>query len=257
MRSKLVYRKSKFPFYRAISVNAKAFRVALGFTLIELLVVIAIIALLVSILLPSLNQAKKLAKMAVCMSNLRSVSLAANLYCSDAEEYPTGSYFNMPMASSMDETKAYGTLLLPYIGGASALFCPMSAWVDKSQLPAGSYDYNLQSSEFPQDINQYTGYFYFGNHSCDSVDIGDLLLATGEKADYELYKEGRMYPKDDSAGRAKLFQDLTGYRARYTYCGHNDNNLGSVHSAYNDGSVEKQEIDDLGLHVRQGHPLWW
>jgi prepilin-type processing-associated H-X9-DG protein len=55
--------------------------------LIELLVVIAIIALLVSILLPSLNRAKALAKGAVCGSQLRNVGMANQLYVSEFSAY--------------------------------------------------------------------------------------------------------------------------------------------------------------------------
>ena len=62
-----------------------------AFTLIELLVVIAIISLLVSILLPSLNLAKELAKMAVCASQLRSVGIAEQMYAEEEEGiYPPG-----------------------------------------------------------------------------------------------------------------------------------------------------------------------
>ena len=60
-----------------------------GFTLIELLVVIAIISLLVSILLPSLQKAKELARQVVCATNLRSQSLGLAMYAGDEDgKYP-------------------------------------------------------------------------------------------------------------------------------------------------------------------------
>lgn len=56
-----------------------------AFTLIELLVVVAIIALLISILLPSLKRAKDQAKKAVCLSNLRDIGVASHEYASEDE----------------------------------------------------------------------------------------------------------------------------------------------------------------------------
>ena len=69
----------RFPCLAAIRTGTKH-----GFTLIELLVVIAIIALLVSLLMPSLKQAKDLAKQSLCLSNMRMVAMAVPMY---ADEY--------------------------------------------------------------------------------------------------------------------------------------------------------------------------
>jgi len=58
-----------------------------GFTLIELLVVIAILALLVSILAPSLQHARYLAQRVVCQVNQRGVGLIFTLYAEDWDQW--------------------------------------------------------------------------------------------------------------------------------------------------------------------------
>lgn len=65
---------------RCSASNATRYR---AFTLVELLVVAAILALLISILLPSLSSARSQAKAAVCGSNLRQIALANDLYAGD------------------------------------------------------------------------------------------------------------------------------------------------------------------------------
>ena len=65
-----------------------------GFTLIELLVVIAIISLLVSILLPSLQQARDLARSTYCISNLHHIGVAVETYAAEFNGFypPAGAY---------------------------------------------------------------------------------------------------------------------------------------------------------------------
>lgn len=65
-----------------------------GFTLIELLVVIAILALLLSLLLPSLKNARELARRAQCLSNTRQVGLALNVFAAGNDDRgPNRAYF--------------------------------------------------------------------------------------------------------------------------------------------------------------------
>lgn len=102
---------------------------ARGFTLIELLVVIAIIAVVVSILLPSLARARMLARQARELSAAQQLVVAVNLYAADHQGAILPGYASAPMVAGgmvvLDETGAritgeaaqrYPWRLAPYLG---------------------------------------------------------------------------------------------------------------------------------------------
>ncbi len=89
-----------------------------GFTLVELLVVVAIIALLVSILLPTLGKAKEQTKIVMCLSNLRGLGLGYSMYTLENNNW----YPQSCGAGGYDPTWDY--VLMNYYGNRKLLRCP-------------------------------------------------------------------------------------------------------------------------------------
>ncbi len=113
-----------------------------GFTLIELLVVIAIIALLLSILMPSLAKVKMVAEEVICKSNLHQYALATEIYSHEQQDrYPNawaslysqgGTYSGEPErfcrwhneSLSLENRPDYAGPLWPYLETTKVSVCP-------------------------------------------------------------------------------------------------------------------------------------
>ncbi len=210
-----------------------------AFTLIELLVVIAIISLLVSILLPSLQQASKLAESVVCQSNLRAICIAAIMYPNDYDGWAMAA---QPGQSSSGATSWWGGYYYQvladknYVGTRNVFLCPTE--------PAG------------QATNDYAGFANVGyGVNYWTFGVGFLKYAYPQRTDTisSFGNDHALIYLADSTRRA-LQADLATYiqRAAYPDCGpgwwypvhtRHPNNTGNV--VYHDGHGENLDAAEI------------
>jgi prepilin-type N-terminal cleavage/methylation domain-containing protein/prepilin-type processing-associated H-X9-DG protein len=139
---------------------------AKGFTLVELLVVIAIIAIIVAILFPVLSRARENARKASCLSNLRQIGQALQMYVSDWDGVmPGGAYtrFADRYTGRSPDGKRYTVLwgLLPYTRNENIYLCPTrEGWNYSTTDPAldthrprcGSYSTNYLIMDISESV---------------------------------------------------------------------------------------------------------
>ena len=124
----------------------KPIRTWRSFTLIELLVVISIIALLISILLPALQNAKRQVKVLHGAANLRSIGVGIHGYVSEFDgKYPTPSCVNGNWVISSTSRADMRQYIVEFAGGTPRFwFCPLYAFdnipskqifIDRGQTP--------------------------------------------------------------------------------------------------------------------------
>lgn len=114
-----------------MNIRHRRRRLRAGFTLIELLVVIAIIAILISLLLPAVQQAREAARRTQCSNRLKQLGLALHNYHDVHGVFPAG-YYSWPTSNGSGPASAlidpltwdggpgwgWGTALLPFIDQA-------------------------------------------------------------------------------------------------------------------------------------------
>ena len=120
------------------------YRVFAGFTLVELLVVISIIAMLASLLLPALRQAKNSALGITCKNNLKGAGTVNLYYASDYADYCLPAFTASPWAHWY-ETALSNKYLNPKV-----LSCPLN----KDHRPSESY---VSGSAYYLDIPALSG----------------------------------------------------------------------------------------------------
>lgn len=200
-----------------------------AFTLIELLVVIAIIAILAAILFPVFAQAREKARNISCISNLRQLGTAFQMYLQDFDEKVMSRYDACPQTGPVNaDQKLWTASLQPYVKNKQIMICPSAsntnycdAWKDWNGKDALNNRGRL-SIGYNQTIN---GFYYNIGDGCGQQILPALASIVAPTKNV-MFADS--VPGDVSGGyRGYLFGNTA---SNVPYIGTPAGSLGSRHS---------------------------
>lgn len=114
-----------------------------GFTLIEILVVLAVVALLMAVLLPSLNLARAQARSGACKSNLHQLGVGMTMYLHQWNVYPGHQY---RMLDAADTRIRWYNLMARALAGHRVQGCPATPGWEVGRNNSYGYNYKYLGS---------------------------------------------------------------------------------------------------------------
>jgi prepilin-type N-terminal cleavage/methylation domain-containing protein/prepilin-type processing-associated H-X9-DG protein len=154
-----------------------------GFTLVELLVVIGIIAILIGVLLPALNRARRAAYTAKCASNLHSIGVGIANYVAEYGGSLPASYtyigMQLPQGVGVTNTESPSNCLLGYVHWSSYIYGPGAS---EGKYFTGPNNLGML---FSKPAGPYADPSKWGMFQCPELDKGGLPPANPAPGNFE------------------------------------------------------------------------